>query len=93
MSESGKRKDENEQGHIDGYDLTEVYPGGLFLRDLRNKNATIAKAITSFSFGSSWGVASVAGFVNDQLLCCDRIERWLLNQATQNTLTATLRLQ
>ena len=88
MPISGDPKQENEAGHFDGYDLTAVlqqnYPNGLFLNNLLNKQYKISRTASTMHSAGDWLVASVAFFVNGQLLCYDTFNRFLLGQSPYN---------
>ena len=98
MPLSGSPSQENEKGHIDGYDLTSAlqqnYAGGPFLRDLLAKPYEISKIPDPAAWDrDDWYVASVAFFVNGQLLCYDTFNRWVFDTPGQwNTLNGTLRM-
>ena len=76
----------NEAGDYDGYDLTprlnEIYPNGIQLDDLLGKNYAIRRNPSNIPHHSmvngDWEVESVAIFVNDQFLCAQNFNEWVL---------------
>jgi hypothetical protein len=63
-----------------------VYPDGITLQSLLGKTYAIYRDIPFLMYHSflngDWEVESVAVCVNDQLLCADNFNKWLLLLAT-----------
>jgi V8-like Glu-specific endopeptidase len=76
----------NENGDYDGYDLTsrlnEIYPSGIQISDLIGQTYSIKRNPSNIPHHSmingDWEVESVAIFVNDQLLCAQNFNKWVL---------------
>ena len=76
----------NEPTDYDGYDLTprlnELYPNGIQLQYLLGKTYSIKRNPSALMYHSiingDWEVESVAIYVNDQLLCVQNFNQWVL---------------